>query len=95
MVAVGADGARTFDTGPFATTSLDATGRLGPGDRKDLLRLTTERVLLLRRTAYLQRTKTAFALWHVFHLPLVYAMLVIVVAHVGLAIYLGYVPFRW
>ena len=37
----------------------------------------------LRRTAYLQRTKTAFALWHVFHLPLVYAMLVIVVAHVG------------
>ena len=75
--------------------ALDATSRLGPGDREDLLRLTTERVLLLRRTAYLQRTKTAFALWHVFHLPLVYAMLVIVVAHVGLAVYLGYVPFRW
>lgn len=72
-----------------------ATSGLRPGDRDDLFRLTSERVLLLRRTAYLQRTKAAFALWHVFHLPLVYVMLVIVTVHVGVALYMGYVPFRW
>jgi len=52
-------------------------------------------VLLLRRAAYLRKTKKAFDLWHVFHLPLVYILLVIVALHVGLAVYLGYVPFRW
>jgi hypothetical protein len=73
---------------------LAASG-LRPDDRDALLRLTSERVLLLRRAEYLQRTKRAFALWHVFHLPLVYVMLAIVTLHVGVALYLGYVPFRW
>ena len=68
---------------------------LRPDDRDTLLHLTTERVLLLRRAEYLQRTKRAFAMWHVFHLPLVYLMLVIVTLHVGVALYMGYVPFRW
>jgi hypothetical protein len=68
---------------------------LAPEQQADLLRLATERALLLRRVAYLQQTRTAFGLWHVFHLPLVYLMLVIVCAHVALALYLGYVPFRW
>jgi hypothetical protein len=63
--------------------------------REAILAIAGERVLLLRRAAYLQRTKTAFGLWHVFHLPLVYLMLVIVVLHVGVALYMGYVPFRW
>ena len=57
--------------------------------------LTRERATLLRRIAYLQKTKMLFGLWHVFHLPLVYLLLVIVAAHVGVALYLGYVPFRW
>ena len=60
-----------------------------------LVRLAAERATLLRRIAYLQRTKTLFELWHVFHLPLVYLLLVIVAAHVGVTLYLGYVPFRW
>jgi hypothetical protein len=68
---------------------------LGPGQQDELVRLATERALLLRRVAYLQQTKVAFGLWHVFHLPLVYLMLVIVSAHVALALYMGYVPFRW
>jgi hypothetical protein len=63
--------------------------------RGEVLGLTTERALMMRRTAYLQRTRKLFDLWHVFHLPLVYLMLIIVVAHVGVALYLGYVPFRW
>lgn len=63
--------------------------------RAEIERLTTERSLVLRRAAYLQRTKRLFALWHVFHLPLVYLLLVIAAAHIALALYMGYVPFRW
>ena len=63
--------------------------------RAELTTLAAERSTLLRRAVYLQRTKTLFGLWHVFHLPLVYLMLVIVVAHVGITLYMGYVPFRW
>ena len=63
--------------------------------RGEVLQLTAQRSLLLRRAAYLQRTKRLFDLWHVFHLPLVYLLLVIAAAHIGLALFLGYVPFRW
>ena len=69
--------------------------RLPAREERDLVRLTRERVLLLRQVAYLQRTRQAFNLWHVFHLPLVYLLLVIVAGHVALTVYLGYVPFRW
>jgi hypothetical protein len=68
---------------------------LAPGARAEIIRLTADRSTLLRRLAYLQRTKKLFELWHVFHLPLVYLMLLIVTAHVAITLYLGYVPFRW
>lgn len=68
---------------------------LSGGQRDALMELATERVLLLRRIAYLQRTKTAFGLWHVFHLPLVYLMLVIAVIHITVVTYLGYVALPW
>jgi hypothetical protein len=55
--------------------------------------LVAERATLLRRTAYLKKTKKIFDLWHVFHMPLVYAMFSIVLIHVGFTLYLGYVPF--
>jgi hypothetical protein len=63
--------------------------------REDITRLATERSLVLRRAVYLQRTKKLFELWHVFHLPLVYLLLAIAAAHIALALYMGYVPFRW
>jgi hypothetical protein len=78
--------------------ALDAElerGNLSAEHRAEILRLTTERALLLRRTAYLRRTKWLFDLWHVFHLPLVYLLLVIAAVHIGVALFLGYVPFRW
>ena len=65
------------------------------GLREDITRLATERSLVLRRAAYLQRTKKLFELWHVFHLPLVYLLLLIAAAHIALVLYMGYVPFRW
>jgi len=73
---------------------LEAAG-LSQADRAALVALTTRRALLGRRSAHLQRTKQLFDLWHVFHLPLVYLLLVIAAAHIGLAFYMGYVPFRW
>lgn len=70
-------------------------GGLSPAIRHEIVRLTAERSMLLRRAAYLKRTRKLFDLWHVFHLPLVYLLLVIAAAHVAVALYLGYVPFRW
>ena len=49
-----------------------------------------ERLRLLRRLAYLNRTKRLFAMWHVFHQPLVYVMFAIAALHIGVAAYLGY-----
>jgi hypothetical protein len=72
-----------------------ATSDLDPSHQAALVRLVTERALLVRRIAYLQRTRSAFALWHVFHVPFVYFLLAIVTLHVGVTLYLGYVPFRW
>jgi len=103
--AVPADGRATWLgllAGEFRLRArLRALGReirrspLAPAQQDEILGLATERVMLLRRVAYLQRTRTAFGLWHVFHLPLVYLMLLIVSAHVALVVYMGYVPFRW
>jgi len=49
-----------------------------------------ERATLARRLVHLQRTRHLFELWHVFHRPLVYGLFVIVVLHVGIALYFGY-----
>jgi hypothetical protein len=68
---------------------------LDDGFREEIVALTGERSVLLRRRAHLLRTKKLFDLWHVFHLPLVYLLLVIAAAHVAIVLYLGYVPFRW
>jgi hypothetical protein len=54
-----------------------------------------ERIRLRYRRAALARTKRLFDLWHVFHLPLVWVMFAIVSLHVGVSLYLGYIPFRW
>jgi hypothetical protein len=57
------------------------------GDIADTL---LERATLGRRLQYLERTKSLFAAWHVFHQPLVYVMFAIAIVHVGVALYLGY-----
>lgn len=49
-----------------------------------------ERAALLRRIAYLKKTKRLFDLWRVYHKPLAILMALIVVLHVGIVAYLGY-----
>lgn len=63
--------------------------------RASVVAVTGERAMLLRRLGCLQRTTRLFKLWHVFHLPLVYLLLIIAAGHIALALYMGYVPFRW
>jgi cytochrome b561 len=68
---------------------------LPPQAVADVAALTLERAVLLRRIAYLQKTKKLFGLWHVFHTPFAYVMIIIVGLHIGVTLYLGYIPFRW
>jgi hypothetical protein len=59
----------------------------------DALELAQERALLLRRMARLETTRRLFQLWHVFHRPLVWLMFFVLLVHLGVAVYFGYVPF--
>jgi hypothetical protein len=56
----------------------------------DVVALAAERAAIARRLAHMQRMKHLFELWHVFHRPLVYALFLIVIVHVGIALYFGY-----
>ena len=62
---------------------------------EEALELMGERAVLLRRIAYLEKTKRLFSLWHVFHKPLVYVMLGIAALHVAVALYFGYSLVHW
>ena len=61
---------------------------------KQTVGLASERAALMRRIAFLARTKKLFELWHVLHKPLVYVMLAIAAVHVFVAVYFGYAPGR-
>jgi hypothetical protein len=56
----------------------------------DALATIAERAQLLRRIAYLKKTRKLFDLWRVYHKPLAIVMAVIVVLHVAIVAYLGY-----
>ncbi len=62
-------------------------------DLATLVAAASERAMLARRLAHLERTRQIFHLWHVFHRPLVYGLFVIVVVHVGIALLFGYASF--
>jgi len=60
---------------------------------EEAIGVASARASLLRRLAQLERTRRLFAMWHVFHQPLVYVMFAIVLVHIGVALYLGYTFF--
>jgi hypothetical protein len=61
-------------------------------EARQLASSAAERARLASQLVSLERTRRFFALWHVFHLPLVWIMFGIVTLHIGLALYLGYWP---
>jgi hypothetical protein len=87
-------GWRPHHAGRAAGDRLRAAG-VAEDVARDVTGVIVEREQVLRRLHYARRTKELFDLWHVLHLPLVWVMLAIVALHVGVALYLGYVPFRW
>jgi len=66
---------------------------IAPALHHNVIDVAAERATLVRRIAYLKKTKKLFDVWHVFHMPLVYIMFVIVLMHVAVTMYMGYVPF--
>lgn len=69
--------------------AIDTAGP-DPEALREARRLERERATLERRIAVLTRTKRLFAMWHVFHLPLVWILFVVFVLHVVVVSYLGY-----
>ncbi|MFN7977273.1 MAG: hypothetical protein U0P30_04000 [Vicinamibacterales bacterium] len=80
------------EIGEVVTQLEQRSGRAASESLKAALE---ERIRLQQRRHTLAATKRLFDLWHVFHLPLVWVMFAIVSIHVGVSLYLGYVPFRW
>jgi hypothetical protein len=56
----------------------------------DAIVLAAERGAIARRLAHLDRARRLFAMWHVFHRPLVSALFAIVTVHVAVAVFFGY-----
>lgn len=88
---LGGDGLIAREVERFKARVAEIDG--APDLHGEVIAIATERATLLRRMAYLRKTKQLFDLWHVFHMPLVYILFAIVVAHVGITLYMGYVPF--
>lgn len=70
----------------FGSRSLSHAGL------KSFLAIASERLVLTRRIALLERLRSIFTLWHVIHLPFSIIMLIIFLLHVGVAVTFGY---RW
>ena len=62
-----------------------------PKEMKDkILTAILDRALLNRKIAFLNQVQTLFHYWHVFHKPFAIIMYIIMLVHVGIAIWLGY-----
>jgi len=55
-----------------------------------ILALVMNRSLLNRKITFLNQVQTLFHYWHVFHKPFAIIMYIIMLVHVGIAIWLGY-----
>jgi len=53
-----------------------------------------EQAALMKRTLFLSRAQQVFHLWHVVHKPFSYSFAILAVIHVGVAVAMGYVPWR-
>ena len=77
----------------FAVLRLGSATRHQGADRTSLreaVSLTSQRAFLVRRIAYLTKTRKIFDLWRVYHKPLAVLMALIVILHVATIWYLGY-----
>ena len=59
-------------------------------ERKDILRLSSSKVLLARRIGLLSVMQKIFNYWHIVHLPFALIMIIFMVIHVAVTITFGY-----
>jgi hypothetical protein len=59
-------------------------------NRKEILKLTKNKLTLDRKIKLLRSMQNIFRYWHIFHLPFAIIMLVIMLVHVGVTIAFGY-----
>lgn len=59
-------------------------------NRKEILKLTKNKLALDRKIKLLRSMQNIFRYWHIFHLPFAIIMLVIMLVHVGVTIAFGY-----
>ena len=64
---------------------------LPPDLRNQIFRIFLDKALLNRKIALLNRIQTLFHYWHVFHKPFAIIMYLIMIVHVVVAVWLGYV----
>ncbi len=77
----------------LAVLRLGSATRHQGADRtvlREIVSLISQRAFLIRRIAYLTKTKRVFDLWRVYHKPLAVLMALIVILHVATIWYLGY-----
>jgi len=58
--------------------------------KNKILTAILDRALLNRKIAFLNQVQTLFHYWHVFHKPFAIIMYIIMLVHVGIAVWLGY-----
>lgn len=58
--------------------------------KKEIIRLTKNKLTLDRRIELLRSMQSLFRYWHIFHLPFAVIMLIIMLIHVGVTITFGY-----
>jgi hypothetical protein len=59
--------------------------------QNEIIQLVLRKALLERRILFLNRVQQLFHYWHVFHKPFAIIMYIIMIVHVAVAVWLGYV----
>jgi hypothetical protein len=59
--------------------------------QNEMIGLVLKKTLLERRILFLNRIQQLFHYWHVFHKPFAIIMYIIMIVHVAVAVWLGYV----
>ncbi len=63
-----------------------------PQALQEMMRLARQKILLVRRRAFLDYIHRIFHYWHVIHKPFAYVMVIIMFVHISIALTFGY---RW
>jgi len=64
--------------------------RFGKAETHRLRELVRRRVLVERRRAFLRQTEALFGYWHTIHKPFAIILYVLMLVHIGIAVWLGY-----